>query len=586
MAGARVKGLLNSVRYSTTPVQPDAERSSARRLLILRELASDDLVHAPNPDAVCLAAASVLNEHTAHLPFTLFYLAEADGRAMRLVATSGVASTDFESLPSEVHAALWPLERVLHAGRPELMEALPAELGGSPPTSRDGSSSDTGICNVPRAIVLPLGRTGSIKGALVCGVATGIEFDSSHRSFLELVALQVTAALGNVELLRETQERSRAAEVSLFSFFMQVPVPICVLRGPDLVFEAANPPMCQVLGRDTLVGRTFDEAFPELHDQGAAGRRFSEIFRGVMATGSTFEHHELPVTIARNGRAEQAYFNAVFAPIVSTNGSIDRVVAVGVEVTSEVRGRVHAEQAQEELELTSAALRAASALRDDFLTVASHELRTPLTTLGLQVDGLLLALHHATPTNAPVPKLIEKTNKLRSQADRLESLIEGMLDVFNLDSNNLHLQVMEVDLADAARSVVSRLALEFRSIHIELRPETCLGMWDRARLEQVIAALVSNALKFGAGRPIEVGVGGSATTARVWVKDRGIGIDAADQQRIFERFVRAAPSSQYAGFGLGLWIVQEIVKAMGGQVSVLSQLGAGSTFTIDLPRSP
>ncbi len=420
----------------------------------------------------------------------------------------------------------------------------------------------------------------------MCGIRSPEGFDEAYQDFLGLVAAQVTAALSRLRQATSQERQSiETSETPLFALFMQIPVPICLLRGQDLVFEAANQPFCEMLGRDNLVGRTFDEAFPELRDQGPSGHKFSEILLSVMSTGTLFEHHELPATISRNGRAELAYFNAVFAPVVSANGKVERVVAVGTEITHEVVGRVNAEQAQKELETTSAELRAAAALRDDFLTVASHELRTPLTTLGLQLDGLLLALHQTSPTNTPVSKLLEKANRLRTQADRLEALIEGMLDVFNLGSNNLVLQVAELDLADAARSVVSRLALEFRSIHIEYRSEPSPGLWDRRRVEQVITALVSNALKFGAGRPIEVGVGGTSTNGRVWVKDRGIGIAASDQQRIFGRFVRVAPSNQYAGFGLGLWIVQEIVKAMGGQVHLHSQLGLGSTFTVELPRS-
>jgi signal transduction histidine kinase len=373
---------------------------------------------------------------------------------------------------------------------------------------------------------------------------------------------------------------------ALYPFLMQVPIPVCVLFGPDLVFEIANPAFRTMMDRPNIVGRTLDQVFPELRDQGAAGRSFSELLRAVMTDGHVFEHRELPAAIERDGQSALAYFNAVFAPINLPGGVVERVMVVSTEITSEVLARVKAEEAQRTLETTGAELRAAAALRDDFLTVASHELRTPLTTLGLQIDGLLLALLQATPEATPTQKLLDKANKVRIQADRLEALIEGMLDVFSLRSDTLTLQLAELDLADAARSVVSRLALEFRSIHIDLQAQTSVGKWDRARVEQVMSALVSNALKFGAGKPIEVGVGGSATAARVWVRDRGIGIEPDDQRRIFDRFVRAAPSSQYAGFGLGLWIVQEIVKAMGGHVEVQSEPGVGSTFVVELPRSP
>ena len=109
------------------------------------------------------------------------------------------------------------------------------------------------------------------------------------------------------------------------------------------------------------------------------------------------------------------------------------------------------------------------------------------------------------------------------------------------------------------------------------------GRWDAARLEQVVLNLLSNAAKFGAGKPIDVRVELQGELARLSVTDLGIGIDPSVHERIFGRFARAVSSAHYGGLGLGLYIVREIVTAHNGTVTVQSSPGAGSAFTVELP---
>jgi signal transduction histidine kinase len=114
------------------------------------------------------------------------------------------------------------------------------------------------------------------------------------------------------------------------------------------------------------------------------------------------------------------------------------------------------------------------------------------------------------------------------------------------------------------------------------------GFWDRLRLEQILTNLLSNAVKYGAGRPITIDVGatGPEESAQIWlaVRDRGIGMSPDDLGRIFGRFERAVSERNYGGLGLGLWIVRQVVEAMGGIISAESQPARGSTFTVRLPR--
>src|SRR5262249_28758834 len=130
-------------------------------------------------------------------------------------------------------------------------------------------------------------------------------------------------------------------------------------------------------------------------------------------------------------------------------------------------------------------------------------------------------------------------------------------------------------IAEAARKVGSTVVFE--------ATPPVVGRWDRSRLERVATNLLSNALKYGAGKPVRVGVQADADRAIFSVRDEGIGIDPADHDRIFGQFERAVSARNYSGFGLGLWIVREIVRVHGGRIDVTSTPGAGSMFTVTLP---
>jgi signal transduction histidine kinase len=164
-----------------------------------------------------------------------------------------------------------------------------------------------------------------------------------------------------------------------------------------------------------------------------------------------------------------------------------------------------------------------------------------------------------------------------------------MLDVSRIGDGRLPLEYQEVDLVVVVRDMVNRLAKSAAEVGsaVEITAATPLvGRWDRMRVEQVVTNLLSNAIKYGGGKPIALAVDGDDRHARVVVKDRGIGILPAHQRRIFDRFERAVPLNNYAGFGLGLWICRRIVDALGGEISVESSPGEGSTFTVVLPRRP
>lgn len=232
-------------------------------------------------------------------------------------------------------------------------------------------------------------------------------------------------------------------------------------------------------------------------------------------------------------------------------------------------------------------LRQAVKLRDEFLSVASHELRTPLTALGLQLETLRRLLEKRT--EGQDPRVLAKVEAAFRQSQRLGTLIDGLLNVSRIIAGRIQLDLDVLDLADVVCDTVERLTDLAARAGCELRvlPGGGFhGRWDRSRLDQVVMNLLTNAIKYGAGHPIDIALAAVPEGVELRVQDHGIGIPEPDQARIFDRFERAVPSTHYGGFGLGLYIVREIVEAHGGTIHVRSAPGNGSTFIVRLPPGP
>jgi signal transduction histidine kinase len=222
-------------------------------------------------------------------------------------------------------------------------------------------------------------------------------------------------------------------------------------------------------------------------------------------------------------------------------------------------------------------------LRDEFLSIASHELKTPLTVLRLQLSFVERHL----PSEAS-ERMRAKLDEAQRQARRLSQLITLLLDVGRIVTGRVSLDRAEMDLTRLVREGVERLRDVFTRAYCSVTlytPESVVGRWDALRLEQVIINLLSNAARYGPGKPITVRVESDGTHARVIVRDEGVGIDPEDLPRIFSRFERAVTVRHYGGLGLGLYISREIVESHGGRLSVDSQPGQGATFTVELPHA-
>ncbi len=232
------------------------------------------------------------------------------------------------------------------------------------------------------------------------------------------------------------------------------------------------------------------------------------------------------------------------------------------------------------------ALRDAVAARDAFIATAGHELRNAM-------GGVLVAATHlhsqadqasqATPLPAFVLPRLEQIARLSRTFVRRATTL---LDVSRLTTTGLRLSPALVSWDEIWEGVRYELALQAEragcELHVDVAPGVS-GFWDRDAVEQIVVNLVSNAIKFGAKKPVIVSGGAEDGDVTLRVRDHGIGISEGDRARIFARFERAVRPGDLPGFGLGLWIARQLARAHGGEIAVESEPGHGSVFTVRLP---
>ncbi|HEX2141831.1 MAG TPA: GAF domain-containing sensor histidine kinase, partial [Candidatus Limnocylindria bacterium] len=257
----------------------------------------------------------------------------------------------------------------------------------------------------------------------------------------------------------------------------------------------------------------------------------------------------------------------------------DDVVSTTKLVAEQAAMVIHSHQlAREAAEVR--ALAEVTRLKQDFLSVLAHDVRTPLTTVLINAELLERAIG-----DDPVSQ--RRVASLRSEASRLKLLVEEYLEVVQTEEGERELRLARHDLAELVTQAVEAVANGRTRVRV-VASEPVAGMYDTARIYQLVQNLVSNALKYSeVDQPVEVRVWAEGDLAHLSVSDRGMGIAEADLPRVFERFHRGSNTDdrRHAGLGLGLYICRLVARDHGGDITVSSRLGEGTTFTVTLKRA-
>jgi signal transduction histidine kinase len=228
--------------------------------------------------------------------------------------------------------------------------------------------------------------------------------------------------------------------------------------------------------------------------------------------------------------------------------------------------------------------------RDRFLAAVAHDLRNPLTV----IRGHAELIRRTADRGGPIPpqRVLSSIDTIHKMTDRMQVAIGEVLDLTHMQLNrSLDLHRTSVDLARLVREVVAQQAQTSRRHQVQVEGLASLvGGWDQARLARVVQNLIGNAVRYSPdGGTVTVTIaersGPAGELAVVQVADHGLGIPEADLPRIFEQFHRGGNVvDRIDGTGIGLFSVRQIVEQHGGSVTVESREGAGTTFTVILPR--
>jgi signal transduction histidine kinase len=363
-----------------------------------------------------------------------------------------------------------------------------------------------------------------------------------------------------------SQQRAKAAEAKWRALFDLAPVFMCTLRGPDHIFEYANPDYLKLIGMRPLVGKPVQEALPEVVGQG-----FIDLLDQVFQSAKPFQGHALPVDLITEAHAiTRRYVDFTYQPLTNEDNQVTGIFVIGFDVTESVRAN---ERLQEQ-----------DRRKDEFLAMLAHELRNPMAPIASVAELLM--------RKANSPQEVQKAGEiLQRQCGQLTHLVNDLLDVSRITRGIIELKNAPVNIDQAIA-----IALESAQPQVEEKEHTLeyisveknLYVWgDLQRLVQCLSNILVNAIKYTPpGGQIKIRVEKTAQEVAIEISDNGLGIAPEMLPTIFDLFTQANPTidRSHGGLGIGLSIVKRLVQMHSGTFSAASEgVGRGAQFTLRFP---
>lgn len=381
-----------------------------------------------------------------------------------------------------------------------------------------------------------------------------------------------------------TQQALEQQENFLETVLDNIPDMIFVKEAESLRFLKFNKAGEDLIGfnRDELIGKNDYDLFPKNQAD-----HFTTYDREMFKNRKVVEIPEEPIETRYKGVRT---LHTKKIPLYDAEGKPLYLVGISEDITEkllteEIKNKMYHEQvARLEVEKLLEA-------RDEFISIASHELKSPLSSLKLQAQMLRRNIALGKEDAYSPEKINQMLELTEKQVQRLDRLVNDMLDVSRIRTGKLAIDRTKVNLFDLILDVMNRMKTQFLQLECGLptfrySSDKVIGMWDQMRIEQVLVNLLTNAIRYGKNRPVEIRLSQTKEHAQFSVHDQGIGIAEGQMEKIFERFVRAINPSEVSGLGLGLFISLQIVEAHGGKMWVESKVDVGSTFYVQLPLNP
>ena len=375
---------------------------------------------------------------------------------------------------------------------------------------------------------------------------------------------------GRIQAEQELRLRDRAIHASSSAIF------ILDVTNPTWRFTFANPAFTHTTGysAEEVLGHGY-ELMLELHEKVP--------MPGELLSSFDEEGERVTTTISYHQSGERYWSELRYSPIYNDVGRLSHIVVVQNDITQTKileKERLHNEKIQVALQKE----RELNQIKDRFLETMAHELHTPLASIMLSYD----MLHHYGHRSSEEERA-EFLDNIRQQVNRLNAIVNDVLDISRTQDGVPHISPENVDLVQLCRKIYKAARKKYkntRKISFQAESDAIRAAVDREMLKRAVENLLENAVKYSkTGGEVELAIYSGENEVVIEVTDDGIGIPDEDRARLFDPFHRGTNVGNLSGTGLGLTIVQQVVRGHQGQVEIESELGSGTQFRLRLPTA-